>query len=85
MLARLKRAAPCRNTYNGAADLFSLTPYDVGIRRGKYVLEPDQQPDGDLWRAAIYPDAVPVSHFKWHAGVLRRWAGFALAQRGMHD
>lgn len=61
-----------RYGYEGAADLFNLTPYwrypDI------YVFDKEQKQSADLWRAAIYPSAIPVNHYKWQASVYQRCA-----------
>lgn len=61
-----------RWTYYGAADLYNMTPYADTAYRDKYLWDRKQEPAEGRWRVARFPHAVPVDHFKWHAGVLRR-------------
>lgn len=59
----------------GQKDLFSLTPYAEDPFEGTlYSYDAQQRPASGRWRAANLGTAIPVWHFKWHSGVLRKCA-----------
>ncbi|KAK9810513.1 hypothetical protein WJX72_012026 [[Myrmecia] bisecta] len=58
-----------RGGYNGAEDLYALTPYKQHHTRYRY--EDEEPQEGGVWEPLRYEEVLAVHHFKWHAGVLQ--------------